>query len=196
MTLNICVAGATGWAGRAVAEGVLAAEDLTLTSAVSRSAAGQDLGDVCTGEPNRVRVHGSVEEALGGVDVLIDYTSHDAVRDNTMAAIARGTSVVIGSSGLRAADFAEIEEAALDEGVGVVAAGNFSLTAALAQAATLLAARHLPSWEIIDYASASKPDAPSGTTRELAERLAAIRPPTSRSRSATPPDTPRPGARR
>ena len=177
MTLNICVAGATGWAGRAVAEGVLAAEDLTLTSAVSRSAASQDLGEVWTGEPNRVGVHGSVDAALDGVDVLIDYTSHDAVRDNTIAAIARGTSVVIGSSGLNAADFAEIEKAALSHGVGVVAAGNFSLTAALAQAATLLAARHLPSWEIIDYASASKPDAPSGTTRELAERLAAIRPP-------------------
>ena len=41
------------------------------------------------------------------------------------------------------------------------------------QAAALLAARHLPQWEVIDYASATKADVPSGTARELAERLGA-----------------------
>jgi 4-hydroxy-tetrahydrodipicolinate reductase len=84
---------------------------------------------------------------------------------------------VVGSSGLGADDFAEIEAAALEHEVGVIAAGNFSVTAALAQADALLAAKHLPSWEIVDYASATKPDAPSGTARELAERLAEIRSP-------------------
>ena len=33
---------------------------------------------------------------------------------------------------------------------------------------------------MIDYASAGKPDAPSGTARELAERLDAVRPPGAR----------------
>jgi 4-hydroxy-tetrahydrodipicolinate reductase len=45
------------------------------------------------------------------------------------------------------------------------------------QAGALLAARHLPQWEIVDYASAGKPDAPSGTARECAERLAEVRRP-------------------
>jgi len=177
MTLTICVAGATGWTGRAVAEGVLAADDLTLVSAVSRSAAGQDLGGAWGGDAIGVPVFGTVGEALEGVDVLIDYTSHDAVLDHTLTAIRHGVSVVVGSSGLGADDFAEIEAAANEHDVAVVAAGNFSLTAALAQAAVLLAAKHLPSWEIVDYASASKPDAPSGTARELAERLAEIKAP-------------------
>jgi 4-hydroxy-tetrahydrodipicolinate reductase len=144
-----------------------AAEDLELRSCVSRSAAGGELG----GAP----VYASVAEALGGVDVLIDYTSHDVVKANALAAIERGVAVVIGTSGLTADDFAEIESAARARGTGVIAAGNFSLTAAMAQAAALLAARHLPSWEVIDYASATKPDAPSGTARELAERLGASR---------------------
>ena len=43
-------------------------------------------------------------------------------------------------------------------------------------AGALLAARHLPHWEVIDYASATKPDVPSGTARELAERLGASEP--------------------
>jgi 4-hydroxy-tetrahydrodipicolinate reductase len=84
---------------------------------------------------------------------------------------------VIGTSGLTAEDFAGIDAAARAKGVGVVAAGNFSLTAAMCQAAALLAARHLPHWEVIDYAGAGKPDVPSGTARELAERLGGIRHP-------------------
>ena len=63
---------------------------------------------------------------------------------NALTAIERGVAVVIGTSGLTADDFAEIDAAARDAGVGVIAPGNFSLTAAMAQAAALLAARHLP----------------------------------------------------
>jgi 4-hydroxy-tetrahydrodipicolinate reductase len=65
--LDICVAGATGWTGSAVVRGVLDADDLNLRSAVARSAAGRDVG---------APVFGSVREALEGVDVLIDFTSH------------------------------------------------------------------------------------------------------------------------
>jgi 4-hydroxy-tetrahydrodipicolinate reductase len=168
-SLNLCIAGATGWTGSALVEAVNAAEDLELRSAVSRSAAGGEVG----GAP----AFASVDEALDGVDVLIDFTSHDVVLANTLSAIERGVAVVIGTSGLTADDFEEINAAASGRGVGVIAAGNFSLTAAMAQAAALLAARHLPSWEVIDYAGATKADAPSGTARELAERLGDVRPP-------------------
>ena len=40
-----------------------------------------------------------------------------------------------------------------------------------------MAARLIPQWEIIDYAHDDKSDAPSGTTRELAARLARVRAP-------------------
>ena len=56
----------------------------------------------------------------------------------------------------------------------MIAAGNFSLTAAIAKHCALLSAKYLPSREIVDYAHAEKPDAPSGTGRELAERLKEI----------------------
>lgn len=176
MTISVCVAGATGWTGRAIADAILAADDLELRSAVSRSAAGQDLGSASGGDPVGVAVYGSVAEALDGVDVLVDYTSDQVVRANTLAALDRGVSVVIGTSGLSADDFADIDRAAVEAGVAVVAAGNFSVTAAMAQAAALLVAPYLPYREVIDYASAGKPDAPSGTARELAERLAASAP--------------------
>jgi 4-hydroxy-tetrahydrodipicolinate reductase len=177
------VAGATGWTGRAVAESILAGEDsilagedLVMGTAVSRSAAGSDLGTAWGGEPNGVPVLGSVAEALDGVDVLVDYTSHEAVLGNTLTAIERGVHVVIGSSGLDADEYSRIDAAARAHGVGVVAAGNFSLTAAMAKAAALLVAPYLPYREVIDYASRGKPDAPSGTARELAEALGALDP--------------------
>lgn len=163
--LSICVAGATGWTGAAIAEAVAAADDLDLHSTVSRSAAGGDIH----GAP----AFAGVDEALDGVDVMIDYTSHDVAKANVLTAIERGVAVVIGTSGLTADDFADIDAAARGRGVGVISAGNFSLTAAMAKASALLASRHLPSWEIIDYASAGKADAPSGTARELAETLGA-----------------------
>ena len=167
--LTVCIAGATGWTGQALVQGVLEAPDLELGSAVSRSAAGGEIA----GAPAFARV----AEALDGVDVLIDYTSVDVVKANALAAIEGGVAVVIGTSGLTAEDFAEIDAAARERSVGVVASGNFSLTAAMCQAAALLAARHLPQWEVIDYASATKPDVPSGTARELAERLGDVRTP-------------------
>ena len=173
----MCIAGATGWTGRALVPAVLEAPDLALTSAVSRSAAGRDLGEALGGAALRVPVRASVEDALDGVDVLIDYTSATAVKANAMAAIEAGVGVVVGTSGLTATDLAEIDLAARERSVGVVASGNFSVTAAMCQAAALLAARHLAHWEIIDYASEAKPDVPSGTARELAERLGEIRQP-------------------
>ena len=49
------------------------------------------------------------------------------------------------------------------------------LAATLLHAATL-AAQHVAHWEVLDYASAGKPDVPSGTARELAERLGTAAP--------------------
>ena len=143
---------------------VEAAQDLELVGGVSRSDSAS---------------FSSVAEALDAVsaDVLVDYTSAAAVRANVLAAIERRVGVVVGSSGLSAADYAEIETRAREQDVGVVAAGNFSLTAALLLRFATEAARRLEAWEVIDYASAAKTDAPSGTSRELAERLEAVRAP-------------------
>src|SRR5437764_2219151 len=164
MPIRVCVAGVTGWTGRAIAEAVEAADDLELVAGVSRS------------DPNSFS---SVAEALDAVqaDVLVDYTHATAVRGNVLAAIERRVAVVVGSSGLSTDDYAEIDALAREQQVGVIAAGNFSLTAALLLRFAADAARHLDAWEIVDYASAAKTDAPSGTSREVAERLAGVRPP-------------------
>jgi 4-hydroxy-tetrahydrodipicolinate reductase len=124
-------------------------------------------------------VYGSVAHALDAVeaDVLVDFTDPSVVKQNVLEALDRRVAVVVGSSGLTAADFEEIDRRAREQGVGVVAAGNFSFLAALLLRFATEAARHARSWEIIDYGGATKPDVPSGTSRELAERLATVRAP-------------------
>ena len=158
------MAGVTGWTGRAVAAAVEEAGDLQFVAGVSRS------------DPDS---YSSVAEALDATsaDVLVDYTHAAVVRANVLAALERGIGVVVGSSGLSAADYEEIDALAQERQGGVIAAGNSSLTAALLLRSAVEIARHLEAWEVIDYASAGKEDAPSGTARELVERLDAVRPP-------------------
>ncbi len=174
--LKVCVAGATGWAGGQVAKALFESTQFELTSAIARKSAGKDLSEVLAGARKGITITTTLDDALRtGFDILIDYTKPDSVKDRAFQAIAAGKRVVIGTSGLTAEDFEELNAVAKAQNVGVFAAGNFSITAALAKHFAILAAKHLPSWEIIDYAHADKVDAPSGTTRELAERLGEVR---------------------
>lgn len=176
--INVCIAGITGWTGRAIAAAVQEADDLALTAGVSRSAAGRSLADA-VGLEAPGSVYSTVVEAMKStrVDVLVEYTSASAVRENVWAAVGSRVHVVVGSSGLTERDYEELDRLARDRGVGVIAAGNFSVMAALLRRAAALAARYLDHWEIIDYASDHKSDVPSGTSMELAETLAEVRRP-------------------
>jgi 4-hydroxy-tetrahydrodipicolinate reductase len=178
--IKICFAGVTGWTAPPIVAAIDASDDLILTCGVSRSAAGRTLAEAA-GSRSDGSVYASVSEAVRSakVDVLVDYTSASTVKENVWTAVRAGVHAVVGSSGLTADDYQELDQLARDRGVGVVAAGNFSIMAAILQRAAALAAEHLANWEIIDYASAGKPDVPSGTARELAETLAEIRTPTS-----------------
>lgn len=176
--IRIVVAGASGWVGRALVPAILDAEDLALAGAVARRAAGQDAGEAAGADACGVKIAATLEEALViPSDVVIDYTKPNVVKANTFAALEQGRNVVIGTSGLGEADYTEIDVAARAAGKGVIAAGNFSITATLLKRFALMAARYVPDVEVIDYASAAKPDTPSGTGRELGELLSLARRP-------------------
>jgi 4-hydroxy-tetrahydrodipicolinate reductase len=166
--------------GRQLARAILDADDMQLIAAVGRRHAGQMLGEVIGNARAAIPVHASLAEALAvGGGVVIDYTRPEVVKDNVRIAVTAGCHVVIGTSGLCDADYVDIERWAAERGVGVFAAGNFSITATLLQEFALRVARHMRHWEIVDYASDTKPDAPSGTARELAYRLGSIGQPQS-----------------
>jgi len=176
--IRVCLAGATGWAGSELARALARTDDLVLAAAVSREHAGRRLADVL-GEPRLdCPVFASVAEALTDpCDVLVEYTKPDAAKANIAAALERGAHVVVGTSGLTDSDYAELDAQARVRRRAVLACGNFALTVVLLQKFAEAAAKLIPQWEIIDYAHDDKIDAPSGTARELAARLAKVRSP-------------------
>lgn len=171
--VKVVVGGATGWVGSALVPAILAAPDLRLVGAVARRHAGQDVGTALGGPPAGVTVVATVPEALTEAAVMVDFTSAASVQGHVLAALDRGVHVVVGSSGLDPADDPRLDAYARERGLGVVVAGNFSLVATLAKRLALIAAAEMPGWEVVDYAAAAKPDAPSGTAYEWAAALGA-----------------------
>ena len=109
-------------------------------------------------------------------DVLVDFSNAHGVDAHLAAARAAGTPIVIGTTGLSAAQHALIDEAARD--IAVLQTGNTSLGVTLL--ATLVreaAARLGPDWdiEIVEMHHRHKVDAPSGTALLLGEAAAAGR---------------------
>lgn len=164
--IRVCVAGATGWVGRPLCLAIQRSEDLQLAAAVARRS-GEPIGGI----PLSPTVAGALRVPS---DVFVDFTQPDAVKSHVLLALAAKRHVVIGTSGLTDTDLAEIDAAARAADTGVVAVGNFAMSAVLLQRFAVEAAKHLPSWEILDFASDAKADAPSGTARELAWRLSQV----------------------
>jgi 4-hydroxy-tetrahydrodipicolinate reductase len=173
--IRICVAGATGWAGSELSRGIYEASDMELIAAISRSHVGQVLGEAIDIEGLAAPVFATAEEALKTKpDVFFEYTKPNVAKYHVLSALKSGAHVVIGTSGLSNDDYQEIDDIAQESGRGVLAAGNFALTAVLLQKFAEMAAKYIPHWEIIDYAHSKKKDVPSGTARELADRLSNI----------------------
>ena len=176
MTIRVCVAGATGWAGSTLSQGIFEAPDMELVAGISRGQAGSVLGDVLEIDGLSAPIFSTVDEGMETKpDVVVEYTKPDAAKANILSALRGGAHVVVGTSGLGEDDYRDIDQAAREVNRGILAVGNFALTAVLLQKFAEMAARYIPHWEIIDYAHAGKVDAPSGTARQLADRLSKVR---------------------
>jgi 4-hydroxy-tetrahydrodipicolinate reductase len=176
MTIRVCIAGATGWAGSALSKGVFEASNMELVAGISRNHAGKILGDVLGIEKLAAPLFATAAEGLESKpDVFVEYTKPDVAKSNILLALRGGAHAVVGTSGLSEDDYREIDEVARAVKCGVLAVGNFALTAVLLQKFAEIAAKYIQHWEIIDYAHSGKIDAPSGTARQLADRLSKIR---------------------
>src|SRR5436190_22361907 len=109
MTIRICLAGATGWAGSALAHAIAQSDTIELVAAVSRTHAQRILGDVLAEPRLTCSIYATAEEALTHpCDVFFEYTKPEVAKANSMAALQQGAHVVIGTSGLSDAEYADI----------------------------------------------------------------------------------------
>jgi 4-hydroxy-tetrahydrodipicolinate reductase len=144
---RVAVAGAAGRMGQAVCRAVEDAEGLELAGRADPS-----LGT-------------DVEDVLEGADVLVVFTTPDAVVPTVRAADAAGVHSVIGSSGW---DLAAVEGLS---NANVFFAPNFAVGAVLMMRFAAEASRHLEKAEIIELHHDRKLDAPSGTAKRTAELM-------------------------
>jgi len=174
--IKIIVAGATGWAASELCRGIVLTDDLELVAAVSRKNAGEDLDEILklrTGK--KIPVLASIEEALNiYCDVLVEYTSPEIAKHHIVSALSKGVNVVVATSGLTDKDYEQIGSIAVQKEKSVLAVGNFAISVVLLNHFAEIAAKYMTQWEILDYAKQSKPDAPSGSALELANRLSKV----------------------
>lgn len=119
---------------------------------------------------------GDVAALAAASDVLVDFSSPDALEATLDAAIAAHVPVLIGTTGLAERHHFLIDDAAKD--VAVLQTGNTSLGVTLLAALVREAATRLgPDWdiEIVEMHHRLKVDAPSGTALLLGEAAAAGR---------------------
>ena len=110
----------------------------------------------------------SLEESTEKADVIIDFSSHLALKENLMQALALNKPIVIGTTGHSLENLEEMERAS--QHIPVLFAPNFSLAmAACIEAASLLSKllKTACSIEIVEKHHLSKKDSPSGTALAL-----------------------------
>jgi len=110
-------------------------------------------------------------DRLGGVDIVIDFTTPQAVLENVAACVHSGKSMVVGTTGWYD-QLSRVQQMVEQAGTGFLYAANFSigvnLFCELARAAAR-ALHHDYHGKIFERHHASKKDAPSGTALTLAQ---------------------------
>ncbi len=105
-------------------------------------------------------------------DVIVDFTTAQAVMPAVRIATKQGVNLVIGTTGLTADELGEIDQLATANRVGAVVAPNFALGAVLMVHLAKVAAKYLDYAEIIELHHHLKADSPSGTALATAKAMA------------------------
>ena len=157
MAAKVGVLGAKGRVGSAVVAGVRAADDLELVAEIDSS----DSLDLL------------VEN---GAEVIVDFTTPGAVMGNLEFCIANGIHCVVGTTGFNEERYEQVRRWCADaDGVGVLIAPNFAISAVLTMAFAKQAAKYFDSAEVVEFHHPNKLDAPSGTAVKPAQGIARAR---------------------
>ncbi|MBM3644373.1 MAG: 4-hydroxy-tetrahydrodipicolinate reductase [Alphaproteobacteria bacterium] len=177
--MKIAVVGAGGRMGRMLVRELgrrAGAELAAACEGPGSSWAGRDSGELAGLEPNGVKIGTDAGAAIGAADALIDFTVPAATAAHAALAAERGRAMVIGTTGLDAAQTAAVHAAA--KRVPVLWAANMALgvnvlLALVEKTAAMLAADY--DIEVLEMHHRHKIDAPSGTALALGRAAAAGR---------------------
>ena len=157
MAVKVGVLGAKGRVGSAVVAGVNEADDLELVAEIGAGVSLDALLDA-------------------GTEVIVDFTTPNAVMGNLEFCIANGIHCVVGTTGFDEERYEQVRKwCAASDGVGVLVAPNFAISAVLTMAFAKQAAPFFESAEVVEFHHPNKLDAPSGTAIKTAQGIAKAR---------------------
>ncbi|SBW08701.1 4-hydroxy-tetrahydrodipicolinate reductase [uncultured Alphaproteobacteria bacterium] len=175
--MKIGIVGCAGRMGRMLLKEVLAAPGCALAGGTEREGSpflGQDLGVLAGDKPLDRAVSADVAALFAAADAVIDFTAPAASVAHARLAAETGTGLVIGTTGLSAADLAAIADAA--KRAAIVQSFNMSLgvnlLANLVEKAAAALGPEAFDIEIFEMHHKHKVDAPSGTAILLGEAAA------------------------
>jgi len=175
-TVKIVVTGAAGRMGLAIVRCMKGMPGVQLAGAVEVAGhkdLGKDVGVLAGVDKANVVLSFDLESALADADVLIDFTFHTVVPFNVKLASQSRRAIVVGTTGLDAAESEAVRKAAAE--VPVVWAPNMSIGVNLLFAMVKKAAATLGKdyrVEIDETHHIHKKDSPSGTALRLGEKVA------------------------
>ena len=155
--MNVLVNGALGKMGLEVCKAVQNAPSLTLVGGVDPT--GRALGEVA--------IFTDLSQALLATkaDVVVDFTTPTAVKQNMEICLGYNVPMVIGTTGFNQAEIEEWKIRALQENWKAIIAPNFAIGAVLMMKFSREAIAFFEHAEILEYHHAQKLDAPSGTAK-------------------------------
>lgn len=171
---RIVIMGAAGRMGRAISSRFLTDGKVELVGAVDPFAAGENVGMLAGIETPGPVVAGAVDSLPDDLeaDIVLDFSTADAVRKNIPECLNRGWDVLIGVTGFNDEDLKNFEMLADDTSRRVVLVPNFTIGVNLMMKFAREAATIFDRVEIIEMHHDRKADAPSGTALHTAKLIA------------------------
>lgn len=153
MAIKIIINGVKGKMGRVLEKSIATHPDFKLVAGIGRE---DDLAK-------------SIQSTNS--DVVVDFTTPQAVFKNTEMIIQFGKRPVIGTTGLTLEQIKTLDKQCLSRKLGGIIAPNFSLGAILMMKYAKDAVRYFPDAEIIEMHHPKKIDTPSGTAIKTAQMM-------------------------
>ncbi len=175
--IKVLVAGAAGRMGKQIIQMIAETPGLTLAGAFEASgskALGRDVGELCGLAPMGIQIEEGLSAVINRGEVLIDFTFHKATMEFARIAAKHGRAMVIGTTGLSAAEESELRELA-NSSFPCVHASNMAVGVNVLFKLVEKTARILGDdydVEIVEAHHRMKKDAPSGTALTLGKMAA------------------------
>ena len=163
--MKVAVSGALGRLGSVIAQGISNANDMELTAVYAPGHTGKMVAEM------------EIEDSIDKINaqIIVECAPPSVVMENLKKWHAKGTGVVIGTSGFTKNRIKELKSFWGEDDPGCLIVPNFSIGAVLMMRFAEMASAHFDSAEIIERHEDTKPDAPSGTALATAMRMGKYR---------------------